>query len=128
MRSLSFFVFLFSSFRQRFMCLVGGAERPSFPSKAVPCAQLADPLQHSARFGTFFFGGFPIPQALIQTCPQPPSSKIYALPVRRLLARWPPGLLQAVLRRDAAGPPPSTTIAVVGGILAEIPPSSSLPF
>lgn len=89
------------------------------------CATCRSPAAQCSIWYVFFY---PIPQTLIRTCPQPPSGEIYALPVRRLLARWPPGLLQAVLRRNAAGPLPSTTIAVVGGILAEISPSSSLPF
>ena len=59
------------------------------------------------------------------TCPQPPSSKIYAFPVCRLFPRWPPSLLPAVLRRDPAGSPSSTT-----GAVARVPDeisSSSLP-
>ncbi len=34
---------------------MGGAESPSLPSKAVPCARPVDLLRHRARFGTSLF-------------------------------------------------------------------------
>src|SRR6267154_1730664 len=55
-RSLISFVFL--SFRQPSIRLVGGAERPSSLSKAVPCVRPADPQQRRAQFGTFFLPFF----------------------------------------------------------------------
>ena len=40
--------------------------------------------------------------------PQPPSGKVHALPLQHLLARRPPELLHAILRKDAVGFAPDT--------------------
>ncbi len=116
----------FSSFRRRSICPVGGVESPSLPSKAVPYARPVDPPRRSARFGTslFLHSFLPVDS---KSVPKPPSSKIDALPVRRLLPRWPPGLLQALLRRDAVSPPSSITTIAIAGIAAEVA-YSSVPF
>lgn len=60
-----------------------------------------------------------------KTYPQPPSSKIHALPVCHMLARRSPSLLPAFLRRNTASSP-SSTPGALAGISDEIP-SSSLP-
>jgi WD repeat-containing protein 24 len=44
-----------SSFRPRFICLVGGAESPFLPNKADPSARPVDPPQRNARSGTSLF-------------------------------------------------------------------------
>lgn len=59
------FGYFSSSFKRRSICLVGGAESLSLPSKAVPCARPVDPLRRNARFGTsLFLHPLPIPQML----------------------------------------------------------------
>ena len=90
------------------MCLVAGVESPSLPSETARLARPAGRLRRGALSGTVKIHS-PKNKRLTPEClPQPPSGKVHALPLQHLLARRPPELLHAVLRKDAFSFAPDT--------------------
>jgi hypothetical protein len=107
------------SFKRRSICLVGGAESLSLPSRVVLCARPVDPLRRNVRFGTsLFLHPLAIPQMLTRITTRshlPVKSMLFQCAVcshgghqacyRRFYAEMPLVLLQPPPRSPSPGSP-----------------------